>query len=140
MSGEAVSRKRRERSKQDYRELLRSSWAEEFPLRRPENTYRVTAGRLDLRNHFLPDRHERFNESSTLILELCDGNHSLIDIWRAVVKAFEVPDEETALHDTVRMVRYFQRFHIVYPSTVSGEQHVDVRHPRHIPTTTPAAY
>lgn len=131
---------RKERQSIDYRDLLNACWANEFPLRRPENSYRVCAGRLDVLNHFLPDRHEQFNETATLILELCNGRHSLIDIWRSVLDAFKVPDESSALHDTVRMVRYFQRFHIVYPSTIDGEQHVDVRHPRNIPTTSPVAY
>lgn len=120
--------------------MLASCWAKEYPLRRPENNYRIVNGRVDIRNHFLPDRHEQFNETATLILKLSDGQHSLIDIWKAVLEVFEVQDDVEALHDAVRMVRYLQRFHVVYPSTVFGEQHVDVRHPRNVPTTSPVTY
>jgi hypothetical protein len=95
---------------------------------------------MDVRSHFLPDRHEQLNETATIILELCDGQHSLIDIWRVVMNVFQTPTPEVALHDCVRTIRYFQRFYLVYTSTVPGEQHIDVRHPRNIPSSEPVAF
>ena len=140
MSAALPNLSRKKRRALDHDEVLAACWANEYPLRRPENSYRIINGCVDVRNHFLPDRHEQFNETATLILKLCDGQHSLVDIWKAVVEVFEVPDEVEALHDAVRMVRYLQRFHVVYPSTVVGEQYVDVRHPRNVPTTSPVTY
>ncbi|MBW1697993.1 MAG: PqqD family protein [Deltaproteobacteria bacterium] len=124
----------------DLKSLVKTCWGMEYPLRRPENTYRMYDGRIDIRNHFLPDRHEQLNETGSFILELCDGQHSMIEIWREVCEAFEVPDESAALGDVVRMIRYLQRFYVVYGSTIAGEQHLDVRHPRGVPTTTPVSY
>jgi Coenzyme PQQ synthesis protein D (PqqD) len=124
----------------DLKILMKTCWGMEYPLRRPENTYRMYDGLIDIRNHFLPDRHEQLNETGSFILKLCDGQYSMIDIWRKVCEAFEVTDDSAALGDVVRMIRYLQRFYVVYGSTVSGEQHLDVRHPRGVPTTKPVSY
>lgn len=97
----------------------------EYPLRRPENSYRVCAGRADIRNHFIPDRHEQLNESATFILELCDGRHSTLDIWRRTLEEFDVDDSDEALCSTVRLIRYLQRTYVLYPCTVKDEQSSD---------------
>lgn len=131
---------RKTRRKIEFKKLMITCWGMEYPLRRPENTYRMFENRIDIRNHFLPDRHEQLNDTGSFILERCDGAHSLIDIWREVCKEFEVPDESAVLGDVVRMIRYLQRFYVLYGSTVAGEQHLDVRHPRGVPTTTPVSY
>ena len=138
MNQDLLSRK--ERHRLDFENLMKTCWGMEYPLRRPENTYRMFDDRIDIRNHFLPDRHEQLNETGSFILELCDGKHSLIDIWRKVCETFKGPHESAALGDVVRMIRYLQRFYVVYGSTIAGEQHLDVRHPRGVPTTPPISY
>jgi len=101
-----------------FRKLLES----EYPLRRPENSFRIFDGRADIRNHFIPDRHEQLNETATFILECCNGEHSVMDIWRRLLGEFEVEDADEALCSTVRLIRYLQRVYVLYPCTVRHEQ------------------
>ena len=104
---------------------MRQLLADEYPLRRPQNSFRVVQGRADIRNHFIPDRHEQLNETATTILELCDGTHSILDIWRLILEEFDVADEDEALCSTVRLIRYLQRTYVLFPCTVKGEQWFD---------------
>lgn len=103
--------------------------AKEYPLRRPQNMFRIYAGRADIRNHFIPDRHEILNESATFILELCDGEHSIIQIWQKLQEEFEIDDPEKTLFAIVRMIRYLQQTYILYPCTIPKEQHLDPADP-----------
>jgi hypothetical protein len=104
-----------------FRALLDS----EYPLRRPENSYRIFGGRADIRNHFIPDLHEQLNRSATFILEHCDGEHSIIDIWRRMAESFEIDDTNTALCEVVRLIRYMQCTHVLYSCTRKDEQQLD---------------
>lgn len=134
------SRPRRASRAADESDLLRELFGTTYPLRRPENGIRIHNGEADVLNHFFPERAERLNATATFVLERCDGRHSLIDIWSAVVAHFDVPDEPTALRDVVSIVRYFARCQLVYPSMVKDEQRIDVRHPRHVPAPAPVPY
>jgi Coenzyme PQQ synthesis protein D (PqqD) len=111
----------------DLEENLLALFENEFPFRRPENGYRVWQGKVDIRNSFILERYEQLTETGGFILMLCDGNHSIADIWRHLTENFQVSHPNQALLETVRMVRYFQRFWIVYPCTREGEQTLDSR-------------
>jgi hypothetical protein len=109
-------------SKQNFfRTLLES----EYPLRRPENSYRICDGIADVRNYFIPDRHEQLNKSATFILEHCDGEHSIIGIWQALIEEFDVDDTDAALCAVVRLIRYLQGTFVIYLCTVKNEQAYD---------------
>jgi len=110
-------------SKQDFfRTLLET----EYPLRRPENSYRIFDGIADIRNYFIPDLHEQLNETATFILEHCDGEHSIISIWRALIEEFDVDDANAALCSIVRLIRYLQRTFVLFPCTIKNEQNFDL--------------
>jgi hypothetical protein len=96
--------------------------AREYPLRRPQNSFRVINGLADIRNHFIPDRHEQLNGSATFILNLCDGEHSIVDIWHKLIDQFHTDDRDAALSSIVRLVRYLQRYFVLYGCTIKDEQ------------------
>jgi hypothetical protein len=107
---------------QRFRDLL----AREYPLRRPQNSFRIVNDVCDIRNHFIPDRHEQLNSSATFILSLCDGEHSIIDIWMRLIEKFETDDPGEALTSTVRLIRYLQRYFVLYSATIKGGQTVEI--------------
>ncbi len=100
--------------------------AREYPLRRPQNSFRIVNGLADIRNHFIPDRHEQLNQSATFVLNLCDGEHSIIDIWTALLGEFEPADPDEALTSIVRLIRYLQRYFVLYGSTVRDAQAIEI--------------
>jgi len=107
------------------RDSFRALLGSEYPLRRPENSYRIVDGRADIRNHFIPDLHEQLNPSATFILDHCDGAHSIIGIWRTMGETFEISDMDAALCEVVRLIRYLQCTRVLYSCTRCDEQHLD---------------
>ena len=103
-----------------YADIVYSLLEDEFPVRYPMNRFVIRGAVVCIRNEFL-SRVEHLNATASQVFLLCDGRHSIGDIWRSMQKHFAHEDPQRILSDIMRTVRVMQRQGLIKQRTVQEE-------------------
>lgn len=100
-----------------YADIIYALLEDEFPIRHPINQFVIRDSAVCIRNEFL-SRVEHLNATASQIFLLCDGNHSIADIWRCMQRYFAYDDPQRGLSDILKTVRIMQRQGLVKKRTI----------------------